>query len=207
MLAEGQNLRIRVTLQPASAQLTIRSNVSDDRVLIDGAGVGSSGPKPLEVEPGPIRVRVEKEGYESWEGVIEVEPGEVLRIRPRLTRVQVVRKPRPRRAPQAVSAPSQEATEPRRDRETARWHEEAKQWLLARYDSDRSGLIDTVEELHEIPCDRWLGLEQSHNRSGLGLSLTRFYGFDGQGWKENALGIGNGIRDLAHRRMLECGLR
>ena len=41
----------------------------------------------------------------------------------------------------------------------------------------------------------------------LGLQETRFYGFDGNGYKEGALGISPSIRDLAYEQMQECGLR
>jgi hypothetical protein len=81
------------------------------------------------------------------------------------------------------------------------------QWLLARYDDDRSGLLDSAQELEQVPCEHWLSLEESHDSSGLGLSLTRFYGFDGERWKSNALGVADEVRDVAYRRMKECGLK
>jgi hypothetical protein len=94
-----------------------------------------------------------------------------------------------------------------RFQEMGGWHQEAMQWLLARYDDDRSGLLDSAAELGGIPCDQWLSLEQSYDESGLGLSLTRFYGFDGERWRTNALGVGDEVRDVAYQRMKECGLR
>ena len=63
------------------------------------------------------------------------------------------------------------------------------------------------EELRGVPCDQWLSLEQSYNEGGLGLSLTKFYGFDGERWRTNALGVGDTVRDVAYKRMKECGLR
>jgi hypothetical protein len=39
------------------------------------------------------------------------------------------------------------------------------------------------------------------------LSLTKFYGFDGERWRTNALGVGDQVRDVAYKRMKECGLR
>ena len=109
--------------------------------------------------------------------------------------------------PQPPCAPPQPAENEADLRELSGWHQEAKQWLLARYDEDRSGEIDSRGELEEVPCQEWLGLEQSHDASGLGLSLTRFYGFDGDGWKDDALGIDSSVRDIAYKRMRECGLR
>jgi hypothetical protein len=87
------------------------------------------------------------------------------------------------------------------------WHEQARQWLLARYDEDRSSKLDSRSEIEGVPCDEWLSLEQSHDASGLGLSLIRFYGFNGERWKEGALGVDDGYREIAYQRMKACGLR
>ncbi len=178
----------------------VESNVAGDTLSIDGKELGSTDGARLPVSAGEHSLRVDKSGYESWEGVVKVEPGEVLAMRPRLAPAQVAR-----RAPKAAARPAPEE-DPHRVVSQA-WHDEAMQWLLARYDSDRSGLLDSDAELAEIPCASWLGLEQSHDHSGLALSLTRFYGFDGERWKKNALGVGDEVRDLAYDRMKKCGLR
>jgi hypothetical protein len=89
----------------------------------------------------------------------------------------------------------------------AGWHHDTRHWLLARYDTDRSGRIDTAAELDAISCDYWKGIERSYDASRLGLPLTRMYGFDGNGWKPDSLGIGSAIRDLAFQRLRRCGLR
>ena len=72
---------------------------------------------------------------------------------------------------------------------------------------DRSGSIDTAEELQSIPCDYWVSIERSYDVGRLGVPMIRFYSFDGNGWKAGNLGVGSEIRDLAFRRMKECGLR
>ena len=87
------------------------------------------------------------------------------------------------------------------------WHQQATQWLLARYDADRSGTLDTPAEVESVPCDDWLGLATTHAGAGLGLSLVRFFGFDGNDYKTGALGIDPSMRDVAYRRMSACGVR
>jgi hypothetical protein len=195
--------------------VTVRSNVSGDELSIDGKKLGPTGPKPHPVAAGEHEVRVEKLGHEPWEGVVEVEAGQVHGIRPRLS-AMAAKKPRAKRPRQEevqrlARRTSSQQTRPgsavERDRDNEGWHEQATQWLLARYDTDRSELIDSPAELEAISCDMWAGLEKSHDQAGLGLSLTKFYGFNGEGWVPNALGIGAQVRDLAYQRMMDCGLR
>jgi hypothetical protein len=186
--------------------MMVRSNVADDELSIDGERKGPTSERKYPVPTGEHEVRVEKKGYQAWEGIVEVEPGQLLGIRPRLEPVAKARKPRPKRErPQVASAPA-EADEASRD-SFKTWHEDARSWLLSRYDLDRSGALDSMEELSAVPCDHWLGLEQSYDQSNLGLSLTRFYGFDGNGWRSGALGVADEARDLAYERMKACGLR
>ncbi len=69
--------------EPRLATLTLRSNVSGDRVFIDGRLRGSTR-LDLELEPGPHRVVVEKEGYLPFEERIELSPGQRLTLRAEL---------------------------------------------------------------------------------------------------------------------------
>jgi hypothetical protein len=87
------------------------------------------------------------------------------------------------------------------------WLERATHYLLSRYDFDRSGALDSVEEVEAIPCNDWLAFERSLDASRLGLPLTRLYGFDGSDWVEGAFGIEGGLRHAAYLHMKECGLR
>ena len=188
--------------------IVVHSNQPDDALSIDGRKLGATTAAAHALPAGEHEVRVEKAGFDTWEGLVEVSPGKVLAIRPRLARVAAAQpksKPPERRAETASHSAQPGLDE--RFREMGGWHQEAMQWLLARYDSDRSGLLDTADELSGIPCDQWLSLEQSYDESGLGLSLTRFYGFDGERWRTHALGVGDEVRDVAYQRMKECGLR
>jgi len=189
--------------------VVVQSDQADDQVSIDGKEIGASTEERHALSAGEHQVRVEKDGYETWEGVVAVAPGQVLGLRPQLTAATQKRPRKQKRQQAAVAAPQpQRQAENEADlRELQGWHEKAKQWLLARYDEDRSGRLDSESEIAEVPCDQWLGLEQSHDASGLGLSLTRFYGFDGDGWKDDSLGVDSRFRDVAYERMKECGLR
>ena len=217
---EGQP---RLTVDPELCRNTgwmvVRSNVDGDELSIDGEKVGATGEEKHPVTPGEHEVRVDKRGYQSWEGIVEVEPGQVLGIRPRLVVAKAQKRPKkpqpeapgpaPEPAPEtrAATSSSEEPQERREGVLKGRWHEDARRWLLARYDYDRSGLIDTREEVEAVPCDHWLGLEHSHDQSGLGLTLIKMYGFDGDQWVSGALGVADETRDLTHRRMQSCGLR
>lgn len=185
--------------------VVVQSNVAEDELTIDGERLGATGEERRPLSAGEHEVRVAKSGYQAWEGIVDVQPGRVLGIRPRLERAaKVAREPKPRRPPATAQR------EPQRERDATldeSWHEQARQWLLSRYDLDRSGALDSQEEIDAVPCERWLGLEASHSQSRLGLTLTRFYGFDGNGWRSGALGVADEIRDLAYERMKHCGLR
>ncbi len=204
----GEHHEFAPQLCEGTGWLVVRSNQPDDELSIDGRKLGATTPARHALTIGEHEVRVEKAGYEPWEGLIDVEPGKVVGIRPRLARrsgessAQAAKERRVAAArPRAARENGSELTE------LGGWHQEAMQWLLARYDDDRSGLLDSAQELEQVPCEHWLSLEESHDSSGLGLSLTRFYGFDGERWKSNALGVADEVRDVAYRRMKECGLK
>ena len=217
--------------------LIVQSNVDGARLEVDGQSVGGTGEGRHPLPAGEHEIRVEKDGYQPWEGLIELVAAQEMKLKPRL--IRVAGKPKePRKQEereqtaeaegqeqeQRVAAASAQAAtaasasggpRPARAGELrapapdldSGWHHETRQWILARYDFDQSGNIDSVEELEAVPCDYWLSIERSYDASGLGVSLIRVYGFDGNGWKEDALGVGSEVRDLAFARMRSCGLR
>jgi len=95
----------------------------------------------------------------------------------------------------------------RDDGGSTRWHEQRTRELLARFDLDRSGHIDRLEESEAIPCSIWRSLEADFDRGGLGLPMARYYGFDGSEWHPGALGFDRSQRSAAFAKMKECGLR
>ncbi len=86
------------------------------------------------------------------------------------------------------------------------WHDAISARVLDRYDVDGSGRIDRAAETDSIPCSFWKEIERSFNAGGLGLSMSRLYGFDGSEWHPIALGFARKQRDLAYIRMQACGL-
>ena len=87
------------------------------------------------------------------------------------------------------------------------WHDRVSREFRSRFDSDASGGIDRVEESESISCAYWRETEASFDRGGLGLSMARYYGFDGSEWHPGALGFDRDVRGAAYARMRECGLQ
>ena len=87
------------------------------------------------------------------------------------------------------------------------WHDAVSGQLISRFDRDGSGRIDRVEESEAIPCEIWVELERDFDEGGLGLSMSRNYGFDGSEWIDGALGFSRDIRSAVYAKMLECGLK
>ncbi len=208
-LGAGEELDLEPRTCESVGLLVVRSNVSGDRLAIDGQEAGATGPEAHVLAPGEHRVRVEKKGYTPWEGLVDLQPAQRLVLRAALT---------PNGSPERASgAPENPVAAAPIDMAALRdarlgpgvrgWHDTVKRWLLARYDGNLNGRIDTREEVASIPCTEWRSLEQSLDSSGLALPLTRLYGFDGSAWVENALGFDASMRGHAYARMKECGLR
>jgi formylglycine-generating enzyme required for sulfatase activity len=59
----------------AISTLSVEANVSGARVLVDGHEIGSTPLTDRDVSPGEHRIRVEKQGYESYHKRVVFEPG------------------------------------------------------------------------------------------------------------------------------------
>ena len=90
---------------------------------------------------------------------------------------------------------------------STRWHDRISARLLAQYDLDKSGQIDKLEESEAITCRVWSQIERDFDGGGLGLSMARYYGFDGSEWHPNALGFAEAHRSAVFEKMKECGLQ
>jgi serine/threonine protein kinase/formylglycine-generating enzyme required for sulfatase activity len=85
-LEAGERSRSRITLKEIPPTVTIRSNVSGDRLFIDGVAVGSTGKKKHPLTPGKaVTIRVEKPGYEAWQERVTLEPGASRTLRAALS--------------------------------------------------------------------------------------------------------------------------
>jgi hypothetical protein len=80
----------------------------------------------------------------------------------------------------------------------------AREILLAAYDADRSGTIDTLTELDAVGCDIWASLDASSVQAW-GLGLRVIYGFDPEGdWVGDALGFAGELRTAARVATAAC---
>jgi hypothetical protein len=86
------------------------------------------------------------------------------------------------------------------------WHDRVSREFLARFDLDRSGEIDRLEESEAIPCPVWREVERDFDTGGLGLSMAHYFGFDGSEWHPKALGFARSLRSAVYEKMKECGL-
>ena len=242
---EGLTYRYEPLICVGEGQLTVRSNVSRDRLQIDGLELGPTREKPHLLGVGDHEVRVEKAGYVPFVGKVRIQPGEELTLRAELIaeseggssvgRPMPVEKISPSAAPGTAVAPAPSAApnlreefasgaqgeglspEDLREGEfeshafteggSTRWHDRMSRQLLEQYDLDRSGQINRLEESEAISCRVWREIERDFDGGGLGLSMVRYYGFDGSEWHPNALGFSEAHRSAVYEKMKECGLQ
>jgi uncharacterized caspase-like protein len=87
------------------------------------------------------------------------------------------------------------------------WDDEIKKLMLAKYDLDGSGAIDTPEEVDRIDCAVWSMLDQQIRSGSRGYDLLITYGFkEGFGWVGGALGFDEKVRQSALKRARQCGV-
>ena len=110
--------------------VVVRSDQRDDEVSIDGREVGRSNDSRHALSAGEHEVRVERKGYEPWEGVVSIEPGQTTGIRPRLSplrKPQEQKQPKPRQHAAATAAVVAQSQPSQEDLKThGGWYEEAK---------------------------------------------------------------------------------
>ncbi len=242
---EGSQHRFEPELCLGMGRVTIRSNVSQDRVRIDGLEAGSTNDRPHSLGVGDHEIRVDKQGYEPFVGTVRVRPDEDIEIRAELVVIGAGGPPRGRPMPVTKQAPSSTPSSgspsesfdvsslqtpiapvdldleaarlpPLEERPayfaaaapgSTRWHDRVVKDMLSRYDSDSSGQIDRLEESEAVSCRAWRELERDFDGGGLGLSMVRYFGFDGSEWHPNALGFARAMRSAAFAKMKECGLQ
>jgi len=81
--------------------------------------------------------------------------------------------------------------------------------LVAAYDTDKSGEIDTDAEVERIPCSVVVAVRDRYQRGGAFSSPIRaVFGFEeGYGWVGGALGFDEGMRKQVDAKMMACGLK
>jgi hypothetical protein len=245
----GEQVRFEPALCLGEGRLIVRSNVTGDRLLIDGLDVGTTGKRAHLVGVGDHAVRVEKAGFAPFEGRVRMKPDEEIELRAELVRTggtsatgepasaPPVGRPLPFSQQNPTRPPINNVKPlpfdvgdfgtalgvkdlglPRRpvflrenlgplpESGSTAWHDLVSRQLLARYDTDGSGAIDRLEESEPISCAVWTEIEEDFDRGGLGLSMARYFGFDGSEWHPRALGVSRGHRSAVYAKMQECGL-
>ena len=238
---EGSTHRFEPLICVGEGQLTVRSNVSRDRLRIDGLDLGPTREKPHLLGVGDHEISVEKQGYAPFLGNVRIKPGESLTLHAELIadseagsaqgRPMPVEKRAPSNAPPTGLSPPPSGIPNLREElagdlqaaalskeellggdilgegGSTRWHDRISSQLLAQYDLDRNGQIDRLDESEAITCRVWRQIEEDFDGGGLGLSMARYYGFDGSEWHPNALGFAEAHRSAVYEMMKECGLQ
>lgn len=226
-LESGTRSRYAPRLCEGEGEVVVESNVEAARVIVDGLDVGTSGPASHALGAGRHAIRVEKEGFEPFEGHIELVAGDRLELRADLAAAPPPvpgQAPDPGEASSLAPPPSAPrvasemgaqgagvSTRSRRERTgkggSKSWHDAVKHQLVGDYDRNGSRSLDTREEIQAIPCPVLQNLEASYETGGLAVGMIHLYGFDGSGAPANTLGVTRSMRGYAYDRMKGCGLR
>lgn len=87
------------------------------------------------------------------------------------------------------------------------WDDEVEKILLAAYDSNKSGEIDTEDELAAIACEVWQTIDKAIRAGTKDASLVATYGFAPRGdWGGDAFGIDEKLRTASIARLQACGI-
>lgn len=86
------------------------------------------------------------------------------------------------------------------------WDEQVSKVLLANFDKDSSGAIDSSPEIDGVPCEVWTAMDEATRRDDE-VPVMALYGFaPGYLWAGDALGFDAATREQATMRMQGCGL-
>ena len=208
----GQTYRFEPTPCSPTGTLQLTSKVEGTQLFIDDRAVGDKTQREHSLSPGEHSIRIEKNGYVAYETKLGVEA-------PSLDAPPVTQ-PEPFDLGELRDsiAPSRKIGGATRllersglgglpDGGSTAWHDRVSGEFLGRFDRDASGRIDQLEESESIGCAYWQETEASFEQGGLGLSMARYYGFDGSEWHNGALGFSRQMRGVAYDRMRECGLQ
>jgi|GEM_PF-3553538 len=117
------------------ASLTVRSNVYGDRVYIDGVARGSTR-LDVDLAPGVHAVRVEKDGYSSFEQQLRLEAGATVMVRARLNPIRPAPPSVPKERPGGPEVERQAKLQAACERECLRTKELCKKDVIAASEAD-----------------------------------------------------------------------
>ncbi len=83
-IKKGKRSNINAVLQINTANITIKSEPSDAKVLIDGNEVGNTPITITDHKPGVCNVEVKKSGYDDWKESIDIIPEKDIVLSPEL---------------------------------------------------------------------------------------------------------------------------
>ena len=93
------------------------------------------------------------------------------------------------------------------DAQSDSWDEAVTQALLAAYDTNSSGDIESKKELKLIDCETWLAIDAGVQAKWDGTGARAIYGFaKGYGWVGYAWGFNEKLRKSADKAMKKCGM-
>lgn len=88
---------------------------------------------------------------------------------------------------------------------SSEWDEKVKGVVLASYDADHSGAVNTAAEVASIPCATWKAMDDGV-KSKYTYGIRSIYGFEaGYSWIGYAVGIDESMRTVADAALVGCG--
>jgi hypothetical protein len=233
----GELQKYAPRLCQGEGEVVVESNPGGARLIIDGMDVGVTGSAKYPLPVGPHRLRVEKPGFNHWEGEVQVLADRPLTLRAELAPIpeaprredtsenrpspappssEPTTKPLPSQTPARKTASAEASPSTGRAASTSEatgrggsksWHDAVRHQLVRDYDRNRSGSLDQRDEIQSIPCAVLQNLEASYETGGLAVPMIHLYGFDGSDAPANTLGMTPGMRGYAYDRMKGCGLK
>lgn len=87
---------------------------------------------------------------------------------------------------------------------SSEWDGKVKVIMLANYDADGSGWINTPAEVSGVSCDAWKAMDEGV-KSMYGFGIRSIYGFEeGYSWVGSAVGFDEAMRAKADKALVGC---
>ncbi len=91
------------------------------------------------------------------------------------------------------------------DAGSSTWDAAVKIIMVANYDANGSGAVDSSSEISAVPCDVWQVID-SGCRSKWTYGVRTIYGLDGSGWIGDSLGFDEAQQSTVDSKAAACGL-
>jgi len=87
VVKDGERVEVSIELKMTRGDLLVRTEPSEALIYLGGKSVGTGFYEGKDFSPGSYKIRVTKEGYETWEGDVMVEAGKKAEILPKLKEI------------------------------------------------------------------------------------------------------------------------